>query len=60
MMDEVSSKKTRCEEFLDEKQRDLSEPLHRRLIKAYRSDYHYDESQEIFFSSSFISLIFFI
>ncbi len=38
MMDEVSSKKSRTEEFLDELHRELSDPLHRRLIEAYRGD----------------------
>jgi len=38
MMDEVLSKKSRSEEFLDELQREVSDPLHRRLIQAYRGD----------------------
>jgi hypothetical protein len=38
MMDEVSSEKSRREEFLDELQREVSDPLHRRLIQAYRGD----------------------
>jgi len=38
MIEEVSSKKSRREEFLDELQRELSDPLHRRLIQAYQGD----------------------
>ena len=38
MMEEVRSKSSRRDEFLDELQRRLSDPLHRRLIQAYRSD----------------------
>jgi len=38
MMEEVSSQNSRREEFLDELQRELSDPLHRRLIQAYRGD----------------------
>jgi len=37
-MDEVSSKKSRTEEFLIELQMELSDPLHRRLIQAYKGD----------------------
>jgi len=38
MMDQSSSEKSRREEFLDELQREVSDPLHRRLIQAYRGD----------------------
>ena len=38
MMDEVSSIKSRSEEFLDELQRELSDPVHKRLIHAYQGD----------------------
>jgi len=38
MMDEVTSEKSRREEFLDELQRGVSDPFHRRLIQAYRGD----------------------
>jgi len=38
MIEGVSSEKSRREEFLDELQREVSDPLHRRLIKAYRGD----------------------
>ena len=37
-MGEVSSEKSRREEFLDELQRKLMDSLHRRLIQAYRGD----------------------
>ena len=37
-MEEVSSKNSRREEFLKELQRELSDPLHRRLIQAYPGD----------------------
>ena len=38
MIEEISSEKSRCEEFLDELQKEVSDPLHRRLIQAYRGD----------------------
>jgi Trp operon repressor len=38
MMDEISSEKSRREEFLGELQREVSDPLHMRLIQAYRGD----------------------
>ena len=38
MMDELSLKKSRSEEFLEELQRELSAPPHRRLIQAYKGD----------------------
>ena len=38
MMHDVSSEKSRSEEFLDELQRELSDPLHRLLIKAYKGE----------------------
>lgn len=38
MTEEVSSEKSRREEFLDELQREVSDPLHRQLIQAYRGD----------------------
>jgi hypothetical protein len=38
MIEEISSEKTRREEFLNELQREVSDPLHRRLIHAYRGD----------------------
>lgn len=37
-MEEVSSQNSRREEFLDALQRELSDPMHRRLIQAYRGD----------------------
>lgn len=38
MIKDLSSEKSRCDEFLDELQREFSDPLHRRLIQAYRGD----------------------
>ena len=38
MIEEVSSEESRREEFLDELKREVSGPLHRRLIQAYRGD----------------------
>jgi len=38
MMDEVSSRESRSDEFLQELQRELSDPLHKRLIQAYQGD----------------------
>lgn len=38
MMDEVSSRKSRSQEFLDELQGELSDPLHKRLIQVYQGD----------------------
>lgn len=38
MIEEVSSEKSRHEQFLDELQREVSDFLHRRLIQAYRDD----------------------
>lgn len=38
MMEEISSKNSRREEFLKELQRELSAPLHKRLIQAYLGD----------------------
>jgi Trp operon repressor len=38
MIKKVSPEKSRREEFLDELQREVSDPLHRRLIQAYRGD----------------------
>jgi hypothetical protein len=37
-MDEQSLKKSCQEEFLDELRKECSDPLHERLIRAYRSD----------------------
>ena len=37
-MEEVPSKNSRREEFLKELQRELSDPLHRRLIQVYLGD----------------------
>jgi hypothetical protein len=38
IMEEVSSQNSRREEFLDELQSELSDPLHRRLIQVYWGD----------------------
>lgn len=37
-MEEVSSNNSRREEFLKELQKELSDPLHRRLIQVYLGD----------------------
>lgn len=37
-MEEASSQNSRREEFLDELQKKISNPLHRRLIQAYQGD----------------------
>lgn len=38
MAEESPSKHSRCNEFLDELQKESSNPLHKRLIQAYRGD----------------------
>jgi hypothetical protein len=38
MIEKVSSEKSRREEFLEELQREVSDPIHRRLIQAYKGD----------------------
>jgi len=37
-MERASSTKTRREEFLEELMAELSDPLHRRLVRAYQGD----------------------
>ena len=38
MIEAVASERSRSEEFLDEVRREVTDPVHTRLIQAYRGD----------------------
>lgn len=37
-MEQVSSQKNRCEKFLEELKGQLPDPIHKRILEAYKTD----------------------